>query len=167
MGIRLRLAHQGVPSLPDDFIRRANTGSADWYRSILQGNGDLATKTNNKERKEPIMRIETGQTIAGLADYHYSAIEQAKEFEEKFEEYFCGFSNVWLWIRDSAIAFDNQLIKLLGNGPYDNYLDYLGKYAELISLESMKMEPETFCETNWEQWFNDKAEIAIRERGGK
>lgn len=113
------------------------------------------------------MNLETGQTIAGLADYHYSASKHAKEFEEKFEEYFCGFSNVWLWIRDAAIALDNQLLKLLGKGPYDYYLDYLGKYAELISLESMKMDPKTFCETDWNQWFKDKAQLAIRERRTK
>ena len=69
------------------------------------------------------IRIETGQTIAGLADYHYSGEGHAKKFEEKFEEYFCGFSNVWLWIRDAAIAFDDQLMEVKGNGPYSYYLD--------------------------------------------
>jgi len=113
------------------------------------------------------MRIETGQTIAGLADYHYSADKHAQKFEEKFEEYFCGFSNVWLWIRDAAIAFDDQLLELLGEGPYNYYLDCLGKYAELISTESMKMNCETFYDTDWEQWFKKRAKIAIREKANK
>ena len=124
----------------------------------------MKNETKEKRAQELMMRIEIGQTIAGLADFHYSNQKHAIAFENKFEEYFEGFSNVWLWIRDAAIAFDNQLLKLLGEGPYVYYIENLGKYAELISLESMKMDSEAFCATDWDQWFDDKAKLAIRER---
>ena len=110
------------------------------------------------------IRIETGQTIAALADYHYSNQKHEIEFENKFEEYFCGFSNVWLWLRDAAIVFDEQLIKILGESPYDYYLEYVDLYSELICSESMKLDSDIFSKTDFDQWFKDKAKKAITKK---
>ena len=116
---------------------------------------------NDKEKRAEMIDRKTGQTICAIADFHYSDIDHSELFEDKFGEDFGGFTSIWIWIADSAIAFDRALKELKGIGPHGFYTDWLRNYCEAIKRDSVLEDREWARTGDMDEWFKARAVQAI------
>ena len=119
---------------------------------------------DEKEKRAETIDRKTGQTISAIAEAHYSDVKHRDLFYSKFGEDLCGFSGIWIWIADAAIAFDQALEELKGFGSYRYYIDWLDEYCEIIKQDSMLETKEWASIGNMDDWFKARAIKAIDGR---
>ena len=113
-----------------------------------------------EKRAEKIDR-KTGQTISGIAEAHYRDIKHNELFYNKFGEHFGGFSGIWIWLADAAVAFDRALEEIKGVGPHGYYIDWLDEYCDIIKRDSLLEGKEWARAGNMSEWFRVRASQAI------
>ena len=112
-------------------------------------------------KKDKTIDRKTGQTISGIAESHYRDIEHDELFYNKFGEHLGGFSGIWIWLADAAIAFDRVLKEKKGNLAHGYYIDWLDEYCKMIKRDSVLEDREWACTGDMDEWFRVRAIQAI------